>query len=680
MFCSIKAKMLLLVISTLTVTAFILMFFTKKGIEKEMLEMEEKSVRNAIYLVKLNVENQYKSFLSHKVLILRKRRVNMRDLTSIVISGIDRLHKMYQEGLITEEKAKEEGIDWIRMLRYGNDTHFLVFDEKDTLLFHENEKISGKNMSHLRDIKGLSLLHPLRQIPEVTGGWYAVFSWGSSDGKAVSKNIGYFDQYPQWNWVVGTAVTIDDLEPEVVRKLDLTVKQLRETFRKIKIARTGFLSLFNGKKELLIHPNLTKEALKDINNPLTGNLMVDDLMAASQNSEKPMQYLWKASSDEEKSKVYESYVTYFKSLDWYIASNAREDEIRMPAKAMVLRQMLFISLIFLFSILITYVVVRRISQPLKELTEYARKLPSYDFSAPESAFHGIERFSSKYKDEVGELAEAFLFMENALKHYIEDLKTTTAAKEKIESELKIAHDIQMGILPKMFPAFPDSPEFDLYAVLKPAREVGGDFYDFFFVDENHLFFVIGDVSGKGVPASLFMAITKTLFKASAVGNTPPSEILSQVNRKLSEDNEAAIFVTVFCGILNIKSGEVLYANGGHNPPLIIRSEQRADSVKVSRNLALGVIESVEYKLEHTVLKPGEVLFMYTDGVTEAMNTEDEIFSERRLKEELSLFREHSTQQISEVLMEKVTAFSQGTPQNDDITLMTLKFIGEKGAP
>ena len=179
-------------------------------------------------------------------------------------------------------------------------------------------------------------------------------------------------------------------------------------------------------------------------------------------------------------------------------------------------------------------------------------------------------------------------MEEALRQYIIDLRETTAAKERIESELKIASDIQMSILPRTFPAFPERTEFDIYATIKPAREVGGDFFDFFFMDDDHLFFAIGDVSGKGVPASLFMAISRTLLRANASSDTPPDEIVQKVNDKLAENNETCVFVTVFCGILNIASGEVVYTNGGHNPPLIIRSGEAPTFISMPKGMALGV--------------------------------------------------------------------------------------------
>ena len=176
----------------------------------------------------------------------------------------------------------------------------------------------------------------------------------------------------------------------------------------------------------------------------------------------------------------------------------------------------------------------------------------------------IELPALRSKDEVGRLADSFSHMKNSLKQYIKELTETTAAKERIESELKVAHDIQMSLLPKLFP---ERKEFDIYATLEPAREVGGDLYDFSLLEEDRLFFLVGDVSGKGVPAALFMAVAKTLLNRLAERCTDPSLVLTQVNKELCRENESSMFVTLFCGLLDFKTGDLLFSNAGHNPPL-----------------------------------------------------------------------------------------------------------------
>lgn len=257
----------------------------------------------------------------------------------------------------------------------------------------------------------------------------------------------------------------------------------------------------------------------------------------------------------------------------------------------------------------------------------------------------------------------------------EALKHTIAAKEKIESELRIAHDIQMSLVPQVFPAFPDRNEFEIFGLIDPAREVGGDLYDFFFIDNDHLLFVIGDVSDKGVPAALLMARTKTLIKSAAAGVFPPDQILSLANREFCDNNEAMMFVTVFLGIINLKDGRVIYTNAGHNPPLICGSGSEAVFLKSAPAAPLGIDEDTIYKTFDFKLERGEQLFMYTDGVTEAFNKEGLMFSDEKLRTLLSQPDQLSPRTQVQAVYEQLKTFAEGAEQTDDITILALKYQG-----
>lgn len=284
------------------------------------------------------------------------------------------------------------------------------------------------------------------------------------------------------------------------------------------------------------------------------------------------------------------------------------------------------------------------------------------------------------RDEVGDLARSFESMRLSLKRYIADLTETTAAKERIESELKIAHDIQMGILHKVFPPYPDRPEIDIYAVLDPAREVGGDLFDFFFLDDDHLCFHVGDVSGKGVPASLFMAITKTLIKTKATRGLDAHKVLERVNEDLSVDNTSFLFVTLFLGILDVRTGRLQYSNGGHNRPYVLRASGALETLAGTDGIALGAVEDLSYESKTVVLERGDVLFLYTDGVTEAMNPAKELYTEARLETELAARKGHPLKEIVLALLERIRDFAGGEPQADDITMLTIQYNGEPESP
>ncbi|HBA56156.1 MAG: SpoIIE family protein phosphatase [Syntrophorhabdus aromaticivorans] len=266
----------------------------------------------------------------------------------------------------------------------------------------------------------------------------------------------------------------------------------------------------------------------------------------------------------------------------------------------------------------------------------------------------------------------FAFMMQNLRHE----RAVESTRNMIKGELKAAREIQMGILPKIFPPFPDRPEFDLYAVIEPAREVGGDFYDFFFTDKDHLCFIIGDVSGKGVPASLFMAVTKTLIKARALTGAPPDQILGAVNDELSQDNPSAMFATVFCGILNIRTGDVYYANGGHNPPYIVTPDGRITPLAATDpGPIVGALDGITYRCDKVRLRPGDSIFLYTDGVSEAMDRSESFFTTSRLEEGLVSLAGKPIRETIRGIAEGVTVFCDGAEQSDDITLLMLRYCG-----
>ena len=323
---------------------------------------------------------------------------------------------------------------------------------------------------------------------------------------------------------------------------------------------------------------------------------------------------------------------------------------------------------FAILFLVIIVISGTITRPLRDLAEKAGEIAkgNLDIDVP----------AAQSADEVGELSKSFSNMKSALKEYISNLAETTAAKERIESELKIAHTIQMNFLPKKFPPFPEKDEFEIYASLEPAKEVGGDLYDFFLIDDDHLFFSIGDVSGKGVPAALFMAVTKTLIKGIAGRDITPSEILGAVNTELCIDNESSMFVTFFCGILNFRTGEMLFSNAGHNPPVLIRAEGEVVWLEMPEGNMLGVFEDARFETARLVMKPEDALLLYTDGVTEAMNREKLFFSDDALLAAVASCRDASPAAMIHAVIAEVKAFTVDEPPSDDLTVLAIKFKGK----
>lgn len=306
-----------------------------------------------------------------------------------------------------------------------------------------------------------------------------------------------------------------------------------------------------------------------------------------------------------------------------------------------------------------------ITRPLSALSHRASEIAKGNLDVPLPPIRS--------RDEVGELSSAFEHMRRALKEYIHDLMETTAAKERIESELKIAHSIQMSFLPRAFPPFPEHQEFRLHAAIEPAKEVGGDLYDYFLIGDRQLFFTIGDVADKGVPAALFMAVTKTLMKGIALQRVDPATVLAAVNNELCQGNDASLFVTVFCGCLDISTGQLRYSSAGHNPPLLTQPGGDTAWLDLPPGLVLGIMPDNVYETRILQMQPGSRIIAYTDGVTEAMNKTQELYSAARLRDCVQKNAPLSPKDMVNGIMKSVHEFADGAVQSDDIAVLAAEY-------
>jgi len=244
---------------------------------------------------------------------------------------------------------------------------------------------------------------------------------------------------------------------------------------------------------------------------------------------------------------------------------------------------------------------------------------------------------------------------------------------QLERDLVIAGEIQRAMLPQRYPAFPERPEFDIAAALMPAREVGGDFYDFFMIDDNYLGFVIGDVTGKGIPAALLMALSRTLIRSYALQGKPANETMSLVNNTLAVDNKLAMFATTFFGILEVSTGVVEYCNAAHVPPVILRSNGSIEPCEGMGGMALGMLENMPYKVDQLQLGKGDSIVIFTDGITDATNQYHEMFGTQRIVEILQHEHIHNANTIMMNMLESVTKFGGSEEQTDDIAIQIIKY-------
>lgn len=322
-------------------------------------------------------------------------------------------------------------------------------------------------------------------------------------------------------------------------------------------------------------------------------------------------------------------------------------------------------------ILIHFIIVYAM-KPLSRLTMAVSKISAGDLDArlPEM----------KASDEIGRLNNAFAEMQTSLKYQMLQLVESTKAKEHIESELQIARSIQMGLVPHSFSPFPECAGLELFAMLRPAKEVGGDLYDFF-IRDSKLFFAVGDVSGKGVPAALFMAVTRTLLRIIAGTTDTPREIMARLNGTIIKDNDECMFVTMIVGVLDLATGRIELCNAGHNPPVAV-NRHRELRVKVKDNIPVGVMDDFDFEDDIIQLENGEMLFLYTDGLTEAENSRMELFGDERM---LGVLKDAATGTVKECIerMEAAVAvFAEGGKQSDDLTMLGIRLfrnMSDKGA-
>ena len=439
--------------------------------------------------------------------------------------------------------------------------------------------------------------------------------------------------------------------------VDLSLAWLSQTISSVKPYPNSYSMMIGRGGTYFVHPDTNKLFYQTIftESLVSGDTALAELGHAMQRGEEGMRILNIDGED--------CYV-FFKPLGetgWSTAIVCPESDIFGNFNKMKLAITIagFVALLLMLFICIR--VITRTLKPLAPLARQAETIASGNFN---ETLPEISR-----KDEIGQLSHAFSNMQQSLVKHIEELKTTTAQKASFESELKVASDIQMSMVPRLFPAFPNRKDIDLFASMTPAKEVGGDLYDYFVQDEQ-LYFCIGDVSGKGIPASLFMAITRNMFRIIAQQGHTPVEIATKINAFLSKDNERGMFVTMFVGHADLRTGHLDYCNCGHNAPILDGQFMKMKYV----NQPLGLWEDDPFYGESLDDIRGHQLLLYTDGLNEAENPQQELLGNDRLIELMSKAGTLNANEVVTMLQEAVERHRDGADPNDDLTLLCLRII------
>ena len=340
--------------------------------------------------------------------------------------------------------------------------------------------------------------------------------------------------------------------------------------------------------------------------------------------------------------------------------------------------LIFVSALLVIAIFSGIMLLRRTAiRPLRQLASAASRFANEDRAFTKD---DVIQLDLRSNDEVSDLYHEIQSMETRIVDYTGHLTRVTAEKERVSTELRTASQIQESMLPSIFPAFPDREDFDLYASMTPAKEVGGDFYDFFLIDESHLALLIADVSDKGGPAALFMMSAKILLNYRAQEGGSPSEILNAVNAQICKNNKSKMFVTVWLGILDLNTGLLTCSNAGHEYPVIRGQDGVFQVFRDKHGLVLGALPRARYKDYEIQMLPGDAIFVYTDGVPEANNADGEFYGMERMKIALNRLSDQDPRNILEGVKADVDTFTGDANQFDDLTMLCLTYKGRKGTP
>ena len=668
MFSTLKIKIIFFITLIMVMTTLVNIYYTHNDVGKAMLISQEKSAKNILHSLDLVIKGDYKKLLIDKRNMMLQKRAQLKKTAMLISSVFQGYHEAAPKN-DTKSQSVQQGMKWLKSAPFEKINYFIV-NKESQIVASSKKGMTSSVYKGLRDVKQ-------RKISDVMGwdrlrdkGDFAMFRI-KNEKYGLHSELAFFLPVQALSHIIVISIDVSDVEAEAQKKLQKTILSISKFANQLNIAQTGFVYMFDEDNTVLIsRSDDVKETMPISINLLTSNNIHSDIKAASKSDLPELNFISYGKDKKDSNLVY---CSYFKSLRWYISVIVPVKEINAPAKALVIRQSIIIIAVFMAGLLAVFLLVTRITSPLNLLAKYARTIPGIDFTQPEIQASSIDDLPEKHNDEVGRLAASFILMRQELHKNILNLVKAEASKQKIESELNIARSIQLGMVPKVFPCSPEDEEFNLFATLIPAKEIGGDLYDFFMIDDTHLCFTLGDVSGKGVPAALFMVVTRTLIKTLAQKEHSPSKVMSELNNILSMDNSETMFVTLIIGVLNTKTGKVVYASGGHNPPVFAPKDKASYFVESVAQPVVGVMDDITFTDQTFFMSPGDGFFLYTDGVNEAMNINDEQYSDQKLLLQIEENKGRSVNNLIDNMLVSIREHTKTAPQSDDIAMMIIKY-------
>ncbi|WP_418216100.1 SpoIIE family protein phosphatase [Bilophila wadsworthia] len=657
---STKNKLVLLVAGSLILLAVGVGLFSMYSVKRTMLEEQRRSSVNTVALATFNVMDRYQILFRSKADQAVALQHNLSWLAKLITTLV---HDPSERFKIMQNFPLPEGIS------------LMAIDPSGEIKLVRGDLEKDDNPYLLRDIKDRPVGPTMRALAEKGLPATCFVQWDAGGKK--QRLYGTHLYLPgEGGLLVGLWANIDKLDEHQQRLKEDSIRELQNEFGKQRIGPSGFLFVTDSKGIPVIGPEGMNTTLSGIN-PKTGNTLIADIRNASKTPENPVEASIQSLIKRAPSRDALLFVRHVKPFDWYVTGVVYTDEASAPGKQLSFLLIAAILAATLFILPVALLMVTRLTSPLAKLGDYARKLPEQDFmedARPTPLLAALA--DGKHGGEIASLANSLMFMDKTLRSRVRELMEATSSRERLEGELSAATEIQMGFLPKPLPPDVAAGRFSLAASLVPAREVGGDLYDFFMLDDRHLCFIIGDVSDKGVPASLFMSMTLTLIRSRAGSHPSPEHLMAEVNENLARDNAKCMFVTLFIGVLDLDTGELLYANGGHNPPLRLGDDGVAWLKGISGPV-VGAMEGMNYTLLRTVVRPGETLFLYTDGVNEAMNAEGDVYSNEAMFRALASSPSREPASVLRHMLDDVSVHVNGNTASDDMTILCVRYFGGK---
>ena len=427
MFSSLKTKMIFFITLIMIITGLVIVFYTSRDVEKTILQAEKSLAQNVLQLVDLNIQAGYNKLLYDKFDMIMVLKERLKGIADLCISVFEMNEKLHHQGVFSDQEAKSNSLRWVKSIKIQKGDVF-VFNDDYRIVAHPNSKMEGISIESLKDIKGRQIAKLLDKKKLKYSGESAVFYWAHVEDSINEKKLGYFIQFPRWKWTLCAEIDFEQIEAESQKKMEKIIKVLKKTFDKIEISENGYAFLFKGDGNLLIHPHGRKDInYKNLKNQQTGNSLLEDLKNTAHLADNSIRFMENTSNGY---KEIEAHISYFKAFDWYFGVAVPVEEIRLPAKRIVTRQSIIISMIFLCCLISSYFLVSKLVKPLKQLASQAKDVASIDFTKTEKRDKSIDMLPMKQNDEVGRLTESFVFMEAELRKNVQQLIETTQLKKE----------------------------------------------------------------------------------------------------------------------------------------------------------------------------------------------------------------------------------------------------------